>query len=190
LVIDLRPAADYRKAYLQGSINIPATSNSFTTYVGWFVDYSRPLYLIMPDVAELEEILGKVRAIGVDQVAGYGGADVVDANSEPMPVINAHELATRLPQNGMMIVDVRGQSEYRERHIAGAANIPLGSLPQHLDQLPQFKTIVVQCASGYRSQIAASLLRAKGFENVLNLQADIAEWSQALETVSSDEPGK
>jgi hydroxyacylglutathione hydrolase len=184
MVIDLRPAADYRHASIPGTINIPATADTFTTYVGWFVEYNRPLYLILPDVAALEEILRSLRAIGVDQIAGYAGPDVLTENTDGMPIINAQELAARQPANGLVIVDVRGRNEYREQHIAGARNIPLGFLPQHLDQLPHDHTIVVQCASGYRSQIAASLLRANGFDNVVNLQDSKQRWSALLDTVT------
>jgi hydroxyacylglutathione hydrolase len=95
-------------------------------------------------------------------------------------------LAARKPSNGFVIVDVRGRNEYRQQHIAGARNIPLGFLPQHLDQLPRNGTIVVQCASGYRAQIAASLLRANGFDNVVNLQDSQERWSQLLETVRKE----
>ena len=192
LVIDLRAAEEYRQASLPGTLNIPSVGGNFITYIGWFVDYNHPLYLILPDVAALGEILTALRAIGVDNVAGYAGPDVladVAAESNVMPVINAQELAARQPQNGLMIVDVRGRNEYREEHIVGAHNIPLGYLPQQLDQLPHDHTIVVQCASGYRSQIAASLLRAKGFDNVVNLQADRAQWRKALATVSAEQEG-
>jgi hydroxyacylglutathione hydrolase len=183
LVIDMRAAEAYRQAYLPGTINIPL-SGAFTTYVGWFVDYSRPLHFILPDMAEAEDVLSSLRAIGVDQVATIAGPDVVSEEmGEPMPVIDAQELATRQPSNGLVIVDVRGRNEYLEEHIAGAHNIPLGFLPQHLDQLPQDHTIVVQCASGYRSQIAASLLRAKGFDNVVNLQSSKEQWREVLKTV-------
>ena len=81
-----------------------------------------------------------------------------------------------------MIVDVRGRSEYRDEHIDGAHNIPLGFLPQHLDRIPHDHTVVVQCASGYRSQIAASLLHARGFNNVVNLNDDQATWRKLLTT--------
>ena len=206
LVIDLRAAEEYRHAYVPGTLNIPAIGGSFTTYIGWFVDYKRPLYLILDDVMGLEALLSNLRAIGVDQVAGYAGPEVVtavdnggvstttnatvgakiSASGNTMPSMNAQELAARKPANGMIIVDVRGHNEFREEHIVGARNIPLGFLPQHFDQLPHDDTIVVQCASGYRSQIAASLLRAHGFDNVVNLSADKAQWSKALETVSGN----
>ena len=186
MVIDLRAAEDYRRAYVPGTLNIPSTSNNFTTYIGWFADYKRALHLILPDVAVLEDVLRSLRAIGIDQVASYAGPDAVIESGEPMPVINSQELAARKPANGLVIVDVRGRNEYREQHIVGARNIPLGSLPQYLDQLPHDDTIVVQCASGYRSQIAASLLRARGFDNVVNLQDGKDRWSQVLETVSGN----
>ncbi|MCC6454562.1 MAG: MBL fold metallo-hydrolase [Caldilineaceae bacterium] len=184
LVIDLRPAADYRRAYLPGTINIPETGRNFSTYVGWFVDYNRPLYLILPDAAEVGKVLGSLQAIGVDQVAGFAGPDVITAGSESMPIISTEEVAARQPANGLVIVDVRGQNEYREQHIAGARNIPLGFLPQSLDQLPHDDTIILHCSSGYRSQIAASLLRAKGFDNVMGLHDSKEQWSELLETVA------
>jgi hydroxyacylglutathione hydrolase len=190
MVIDLRAAEEYRRAYRPGTINIPATAENFTTYVGWFVDYERPLYLILPDVAELGEVLRSLRAIGVDQVAGYTGpdgvAESVNGRGNNMPTLDAQELAQRKAANGLVIVDVRGRSEFRERHIVGARNIPVGFLPQHLDQLPHNGTIVVHCASGYRSQVAASLLRAKGFDNVVPLDDSKENWSRLLETTTGD----
>jgi hydroxyacylglutathione hydrolase len=184
LVIDLRPAADYRRAFVPGTINIPQTGGNFSTYVGWFIDYNRPLTLIVPDVAEVGELLGNLRAIGVDQIAGYAGPDVITADSEAMPIISAQEVAARKPANGLVIVDVRGRSEFREQHIAGARNIPLGFLPQSLDQLSHDDTIILHCSSGYRSQIAASLLRAKGFDNAIGLHDSKEQWSKLLDTVT------
>ena len=186
LVIDLRPAEEYQRAYIPGTINIPATSDKFTTYVGWFVDYSRPLSLIVPDVAKLGDILRSLRAIGVDRVAGYAGPDVVMGNTATLPVINVQELAAQQAANDVLIVDVRGEDEYREEHIVGARNIPVGLLPEHLDELPHDQLIVVHCASGYRAQIASTLLHAKGFDNVVGLQANKESWSTLLNTTKGD----
>ena len=186
MVIDLRDAEHYRRAYLPGTLNVPATNKNFTTYIGWFVDYTRPISLILPDVAALGDVLRSLRAIGVDQVAAYAGPDVVTESSEPIPTIKAEELAARKPANGLVIVDVRGRNEYREEHIVGAHHIPLGFLPQHLGKLPQDDTIVLQCASGYRSEIAASLLRAEGFEKVVVLEDSQERWSKLLETATGN----
>lgn len=185
-VVDLRAAADYSAAYRPGTVNIPATAANFSTYIGWFVDYTQPLYLIVPDEALLPALLRSLRAIGVDQIGGYWGPEAVRGDAPALPVVTSQELARRLPGSGTVIVDVRGKSEYREEHIAGARNIPLGFLPQHLAQIPRDHTVVMQCASGYRSQIAATLLRAQGFDNVVNLVEGKEAWRAALPTVSGN----
>ncbi|HXF64121.1 MAG TPA: rhodanese-like domain-containing protein [Caldilineaceae bacterium] len=182
-IMDLRAAEEYRRAALPGVLNIPATADNFSTYVGWFVDYTRPLYLIVPDLAALPALLRSLRAIGVDHIAGVWGPDVIGEGATTLPAMTVQELAQRLHKNGLIILDVRGRSEFQAEHIAGARNIPLGFLPKHLAQLPHEETLVLQCASGYRSQIAASLLRAKGFANVVALTGDSSEWRAALPVV-------
>jgi hydroxyacylglutathione hydrolase len=185
-VIDLRPAETVRRAYLPGTLNIPATAINFSTYVGWFVDFSRPLYLIVPDEPHLAGILRSLRAIGVDQVGGYWGPEVAAAATVSLPALSAQELAERRLRSDLLVVDVRGRTEYQEEHIAGARNLPLGYLLQHLDELPHDRPVVVHCASGYRSQIAASLLHAHGFDNVLNLDDSLEVWCTLLPTVHGD----
>ncbi len=182
LVVDLRNRDEYAQAHVPGTINVPASNNLFSTFVGWFVDYDRPLYLIAPSTNGIEEQIKALRAIGIDNIPGYFSAAVVNEGASALPVITAQELAARLPVNGLTIVDVRGLSEYTEKHIVGAKHIPLGYLPQHLNDVPKDKTVVTQCATGYRSQIAASLLRAHGFRNVITLNEGIDAWSRVLAT--------
>ncbi len=181
-VIDFRSPAAYNAAYLPGTVNIPASSASFVTYAGWFVDYEQPLVFITPDTATLSRIMQGLQSIGVDNIDGYALPDVVKGSSATLSVVNAPGLAERMQHNGLVLVDVRGQTEYAEHHIRGARNIPLGYLPDRLNELPHDHTIVTHCASGLRSQIAASVLRKYGFEDVLNLVASTAEWSAVLET--------
>jgi hydroxyacylglutathione hydrolase len=182
LVVDLRSAEAYAQGHIPGTLSIPATSPTFSTYIGWFVDYNRPLYFITPELDQAPAIMTALHAIGVDHVPGYFAADVVRRGAERLPMISASELADRLSRNGIVVVDVRGQSEYLEQHLTGAKHIPLGFLPQRLDEVPHDKTVVTQCATGYRSQIAASLLRATGYHNVLNLSDGIEAWSRLLPT--------
>ncbi len=181
-VADLRPASDYVAAHLVGTISLPATSNSYLTYLGWLVDYQRPAYFILADVRQLADVLIALRSIGVDHVPTVFAADVIQPQDAALPTMSAAELAERLPQNGIIVVDVRNESEYCEKHIAGAQHVMLGRIPQRLSDLPRDHTIVTQCASGYRSQIAASLLRAHGYHNVINLRDGVAAWSAALQT--------
>jgi hydroxyacylglutathione hydrolase len=182
LVVDLRSAAAYADAYVPGTLSVPMTSPTFLTHVGWFVDYVRPLYFIAPSQAEVPEILKALHAIGLDFVPGFFTPEVVRKPAERLAQISAHELAARLPVNGLTILDVRGQSEFAEKHVAGARHIPLGYLLQRLQEVPRDQTVVTQCASGYRSHIAASLLQAHGFHNVFNLNAGIETWAKVLPT--------
>ena len=179
LVVDTRPRNEFEKEHIHGTVSIPATRAQFSTYVGWFVDFNTPLYLIVPTLADVERIVTSLRAIGVDDIAGVATAEIV-TSGEPLPVLTAQELAERLPLNGLTIIDVRGRTEYAEQHIRGAKNIPLGYLPRHLAEIPRDSQVVLQCASGYRSQIATSLLRAHGLTNVANLKEGQEVWSQVL----------
>ena len=160
-IVDFRSVDAYAQASVPGTVNIAATDHTFSTYVGWFVDYNKPLYMIVPSLDDVDDLAVALRAIGVDNIAGYFGPDVVEVYGESTPLISAQELAEQQTRKGTVIVDVRGRSEYQERHAVGALHIPLGFLPQHLDEIPRDEPVILQCASGYRSAIATSLLRAR-----------------------------
>lgn len=179
-IIDTRNPEDFAANFVAGTLNIPFNSGGFNTYVGWFVDYERPLYFISYDTETVDEIVNQLRAIGVDDVPGYFTDDVIRPNAEQLPYITASELSEFLATHDTVILDVRGASEHAEQHMAGSINIPLGYIPSQLADLPQDKAILTHCASGLRSSIAASLLRKHGFTNVTNLRDTVAAWSQAL----------
>lgn len=183
-VFDLRNRGQFISNHVPSTINVPSDNNSFVTYMGWLVDYDRPVYVLLPSIDAERAILSDLRSIGIDYVPGYFSPEVLTHRTQALPVITAKELAKRLPQNGITIVDVRGKAEYAEKHIVGARLIPLGYLPDNLDSLDKDDTIVTHCASGYRSQIAASLLQAAGFENVLTLNEGTECWSKFLPTES------
>ncbi len=185
LVIDLRSRDDYARAGIPGTINVPMTDNAFLTFIGWFVDYNKPLYFVTPSKDKVEPALVALRAIGIDNTPACFAPEAAREDGETLPTINASQLAERLPKNGLIIVDVRGKSEYEARHIAGAKHIPLGHLPRRMSELPKDHTLIMQCASGYRSQIAASYLRAHGFKDVATLNDNVQAWSQALPTEPS-----
>ena len=148
------------------------------------MDYTAPFYLVVASDDTVPDLVTALRAIGVDNLAGYFIADEVLDTPESLPVMTATELSQQVSQNGLMILDVRGQAEYCEQHIKGAKHLVLGMIPDHLAEIPKNRKVITQCASGYRSQVAASWLRAHGYQNVVNLDADRAEWSKVLETES------
>lgn len=180
LVVDMRSREDYVQAHIAGTLSVPMGNTMFSTYVGWFVDYSQPMYFIAPDAEAVEPILIALRAIGIDNVPGYFLPEVVKGDTVSLPTFTAQELDERMQANGLMVLDVRGVTEFAQGHIPGATNIPLGYLPRHLDQLPTDRLIVTNCASGYRSQVAASLLRKLGFTDVANLSEGESVWAEVF----------
>ena len=186
-VFDLRSSEEFAAGHLPGTVSIPATSNSYSTWLGWFVDYSRPTWLVLPSRDALPGILSDLHAIGVDTIGGVAGPQVAAQHTQPLAVVTVDELIERLPRNNLVLLDVRGRNEYAEKHVPGAVNIPLGFLKRRLDEVPLDGTVVAQCASGYRSQIAASLLQSCGFTNVVALSDGSESWSRRLPVVSGVE---
>jgi len=180
-VADLRSQSAYAAAHVPGTVSIPERKD-FSTYVGWFVDFAQPFYFIAPDADAVEPMISALRGIGVDNILGYLLPEQIENNTAQLAEWSAQQLAERLPKNGLMVIDVRNKSEYLEEHIKGAKHIQLGQLSQHLAEIPHDRTILTQCASGYRSQVAASLLKARGFANVVTLSDGIEQWSKAVET--------
>lgn len=180
LVIDLRPQEAYRAAHIPGSLSVPATTTMYSTYIGWFVDYNRPTYLVLPDDANLKAVVNTLRAIGIDEVPGYLPASAIGAHTASLPAVSVDELAARIGAGDTLVLDVRGQSEYADVHLPGAMHIPLGLIPQHLADIPRHQPIIVHCASGYRAQIGASLLRCAGFAHVATLVDSGGDWKRLV----------
>ncbi len=178
MVIDLRDKEQFAAAYRPGTLNIPASNTGFINYVGWFVDYEQPMYIIVPQNTNVAALLSVFRSIGIDNLPGYFTAQTVtNGPTESLTMVSPGDLAQKLPE--VVVLDVRGKSEFEEKHIAGAQHIALGYLPRELDHIPHDRPIVTQCLTGYRSQIAASLLRRAGYDNVLNLSGGLTAWTDA-----------
>lgn len=183
LVIDLRPAGEFTRAHVPGTMSIPATDTMFSTYVGWFVDFAHPTYLLVNSADELLPLLRDLQAIGVDDIPGFFTPEVIEADAQTLPVISADELRQHLSEQQVTVLDVRGKTEYCEGHIVGARNLFVGYLPRQQDLPASTTAIVTQCASGYRSHIAASWLQARGYR-VANLTEPRQVWSSVLATES------
>ena len=95
----------------------------------------------------------------------------------------AEQLAAPAPP---LVIDVRAPSEWDAERIDGAVNVPLSRLPERIDELPRDRRIVVHCASGYRSAIAAGLLQAAGFSHVADLVGGMAAWTSAPQVEPAD----
>lgn len=190
IVIDTRRAAAFASAHVPGTINIPL-NRSFNTWAGWLVPYDRDFYLIVEDgeAHALDEAVKDLAMIGLDRVGGYFTDDVVEAWAASgralgsVPQLTADELAARSGE--LAVLDVRGQVEWETARLPEAVaggllvHIPLGYLTDRLGEVPVDRPLVVHCQGGARSAIAASVLKANGIDNVINLAGGISAWQNA-----------
>jgi hydroxyacylglutathione hydrolase len=175
LVIDTRPATEYAAGHLAGTISIPFSS-SFVTWAGWLVQ-TDDLYLIDDSAtasARLEELSRSLALVGIDRITGYFDASAAVGRAT-IPQITPKDLAPKL--KNVTVLDVRSANEWDEGHLPGATHIPLGYLVDRLGDIPSNKPVVVQCQSGGRSSIAASILERAGFRDVSNLIGGLSAWT-------------
>jgi hydroxyacylglutathione hydrolase len=185
LAVDTRAADEFAAAHLPGTLNIPFNS-SFVTWAGWLLPFTEDLYFIVDahDDAGAAELVRQLALIGLDRVAGLFPAEAVAAAAaqgealDAIPQVTAAALAAHLAARDVTLLDVRNGAEWRDGHIASATHLPLGYLTERLAELPADRPIVVQCRSGARSAIAASVLRRFGRE-VWNLEGGLEAWRAA-----------
>lgn len=183
MVVDTRNAAEYAERHVPGTVNIPL-NRSFNTWAGWLVPYGRPFYLIIDDACEgcLDEAIRDLALIGLDDVAGYFDSGVLETwaadvgELQSIPQMTSEELARRLRNEDLAVLDVRGRAEWEAGHLPGVENIPVGYLTDQLHEIPRDRPLVMHCQAGGRSAIAASLLRSRGFDNVFNLKGGYGAW--------------
>ncbi|EAQ79936.1 MBL fold metallo-hydrolase [Blastopirellula marina] len=176
LVIDVTPSADFAAAHVPGTINIPA--KMLTQWAGFLVDYDQPIYLIVEDQA-LPDCLTSLRSIGVDQVGGFFNASAVRQSGmrvQSYASATPHQLRAQIEQQAATLLDVRSAEEFGRGHIPGAQHRFLGKLLRTIGELDKSQSYVVQCQSGARSAIAASLLQRGGFD-VTNMSGGFQAWS-------------
>jgi len=178
-IIDLRPSEQYAEGHIPGTMNIPIPL--LASWAGWLVDYERPVYLLChPD--QLEEAARTLHQIGVEEIVG--GFDLSAVASSGMATESYStqppvELADAIKDGSVRLIDVRSDAEWREGHIEEAEHRFLGRLPDRLAGLPEDQAVVVQCGSGVRSAIAASVLQSAGYRDVINMAGGYAAWRQS-----------
>jgi len=182
-LLDTREQAEFEGAHIRRALNI-GLGGQFATWCGTILDPERPVVLVAEPGREVEAAT-RLGRIGFDSVAGYLACGMQQLDHAPELLerterITAGSVAEQLtaPQSPLL-VDVRTTQEWSETHIASAMNLPLSQLPGRLDELPSDRQLIVYCASGYRSAIAASLLRREGFSQIANLVGGLAAWTSA-----------
>jgi glyoxylase-like metal-dependent hydrolase (beta-lactamase superfamily II)/rhodanese-related sulfurtransferase len=172
LIIDSRTPDDFEKGFIKGSVNI-GLNGSYAVWIGTLIDIHRPLVFVTEEGKEYESILRAAR-VGYENVKGYlkGGIRAwIEAGNpiDKIKSITSHEFAMQIKTRKENILDVRKKSEFDASHVKGAQHIELALLPKNLNKLNKNSKYFVHCAGGYRSMIAASIMKANGIENVINV---------------------
>jgi hydroxyacylglutathione hydrolase len=176
VVIDTRSAPFFGAGHFPGSLNIGLGSNLFSTWVGFFVPFGNPIALVVGSPESARRARLELARIGYDDVIGYLEADSM-THARQLSQLGVDELHFALKRNeAPPVLDVRTGGEYEAQHIEGALHVPLPSLLRRLAELPQNGPLAVICGSGYRSSIAASLLRAAGFSRVQNVMGGMGAY--------------
>lgn len=173
IVLDVRHQNDFVKGHIPRSIFI-GLDGTFAPWVGALIaDVAQPILLVTPDGRE-EEAVTRLSRVGFDQTLGIlkGGFDAWKAAGkefDSISSVSAETLAQEYQHGEVSIFDVRKSTEYLSEHIEGANNTPLDFLNNHLAEYPQDKTFYLHCAGGYRSVIAASILKSRGIHNLIDV---------------------
>jgi hydroxyacylglutathione hydrolase len=172
LVLDTRIADEFETGFIPGSLNI-GLNGMFAVWVGTLVDINQPLVLVTAVGKETESVLRLAR-VGYEHVIGYleGGIETwknVGKQIETVSTIQADQIAKLLEQKNYVVLDVRKPSEFEQEHITNAINIPLSDIEARAGELEADKNYIMHCAAGYRSMMAASILKEKGFNNFVNV---------------------
>jgi rhodanese-related sulfurtransferase len=181
VVLDAREPHEFATGHLAGSLNV-AADGRFAETAGMVLRPDQEVVVVAPQDRE-EEIVIRLARIGFDRVAGYlrepegaflGDPDRIVRASR----VTAPDLATALAEPvSPTVVDVRNPGELAGGAIHHARHVPLAQLPHRLDEIPRGRPVVTYCAGGYRSSVAASLLRREGFDDVSDLIGGYRAWA-------------
>ncbi len=173
LVLDTRPQEKFVKGFIPGSIFI-GIDGSFAQWVGALIpDLKQPILFISEPGRE-QEVVTRLARVGYDNSIGYleGGFEAWTAAGEEVDTlsnISAEEFA-KVYNADTNLLDTRKESEYKAQHIQGSQNFPLDFINRNMSQLDRDTQYYAYCQSGYRSVIAASILRSRGFEKIVNIE--------------------
>ncbi len=172
MVLDTREACEFEMGFIKGAINI-GLNGQYAIWVGTLIPIGQQLVLITDKGKEYEAVLRLAR-VGFENIFGIlsGGIDSWKAAGLPLDTINsieAEELTEYCAQKSYSVLDVRKPGEWEAGHLPEAELLPLGNLMNELDKLNKNSNYAIHCAGGYRSMVAASLLKAKGYNNIVNV---------------------
>jgi hydroxyacylglutathione hydrolase len=182
-VLDTRESEEFATAHLAGSINI-GLSGQYATWAGTVLNHENPIVIVANPGRESESAV-RLGRIGFDNVAGYLRDGMQSLERRPELTATTERLSAPLSAEVLtsggapQLIDVRTPREHAQKCIEGSLSLPLNHLSEKALELPANRPLLVYCAGGYRSSIAASLLQRAGFDRVAEIAGGIAAWETA-----------
>jgi glyoxylase-like metal-dependent hydrolase (beta-lactamase superfamily II) len=190
-ILDTRDPVEFAAAHLAGSLNI-GLCGQYATWAGTMLSRDHPI-VIIADPGQEHEAAIRLGRIGFDHIVGYLKDGLRSLEARPdltakTERVSAPLAAERLEGGAALAVDVRAPGERAQKFIAGSVSIPLNHLAERVQELPKDRPLLVYCAGGYRSSMAASLLQQHGFAQVSEIAGGITAWETAQLPVELTHP--
>jgi len=182
IVLDTRPAAQFGAGHVPGSLQI-GLSGQYASWAGILVGLGPQLVIVAEDEKSAEESTLRLARVGIENVSGYLDGGIYSWQRAGLPlnevpqisVLQLNEELIARPE-GIQLLDVRRPMEWDAGHLEHALLKPLHQLRESLDDVNRVKPVAALCRSGYRSSIATSILKAAGFEQVMNITGGYDAW--------------
>jgi hydroxyacylglutathione hydrolase len=177
VVLDVRHGKLFGAGHIPGSYGIRADA-PLTTWAGWLIPFGSRIVLVAESIEQTIIAIRQLIRIGYDNLVGIlqGGIDAWarEYPVETIPGMNVKELRERLDE--VMLIDVRQRSEWEQEHIAGAIHFEGGRVAWEDLPFPHDRPLAIQCSSGNRSMSVSSVLRRRGYRNVIQVEGGITKW--------------
>jgi glyoxylase-like metal-dependent hydrolase (beta-lactamase superfamily II)/rhodanese-related sulfurtransferase len=190
LILDTRAPQVFAKGFIPNSINI-GIDGGFAPWVGALIPDIKQNILLVTEQGREEEVVTRLARVGYDFTIGYlkdGFEAWVNDGREydTIESIDAEFLASEMKKHQINILDVRKESEYKSEHILEAENAPLDFINESMMKISKDKTYYVHCAGGYRSMIFASILKARGYDNLIDIKGGFSAIKQQADIPVSE----
>lgn len=182
-ILDTRDPAEFASAHLKGSVNI-GLGGQYATWAGTVLDREHPI-VIIADPGRENESATRLGRIGFDHIVGYLQDGLQSLRARPDLTVTTERVSAPFAAELLssseppLAIDVRAPREHEQKNITGSMSLPLNHLAENVGKLPSGRSLLVFCAGGYRSSIAASLLERAGFTHVSEIAGGIAGWEAA-----------
>jgi rhodanese-related sulfurtransferase len=172
IVLDTRNSMEFSKGFIPNSISI-GLEGQFAPWVGALIPDVKQEILLITEPGKEEETVKRLARVGYDYVIGYlvGGIEAwKNAGKEVDSIgrITAEEFAIQFEEKPI-VIDVRKPGEFSSEHVENAISIPLDFINNHMSEFPKEQPFIIHCAGGYRSIIAGSILKSRGFNNFVDV---------------------